>query len=51
MIDKEIYEVETTNGLKQFICLDIGNGWQTMLKSEYDEMIAAQSTPIDTEDE
>jgi hypothetical protein len=32
--------------------IDRGNGeFTSMLKSTYDEMIAAQSTPIDTEDE
>ena len=36
----------------QHIIIDHGNEqFTSMLKSTYDEMIAAQSTPIDTEDE
>jgi hypothetical protein len=36
----------------QIVLIDRGNGeFTSMLKSTYDEMIAAQSTPIVTEDE
>jgi len=39
------------DGVEQVI-IDRGNNeYTSMLKSTYDEMIAAQSTPIDTEDE
>ena len=45
-------EVETFNGTETHAIIDRGNGeFTSMLKSTYDEMIAAQSTPIDTEDE
>jgi len=37
---------------KEHAIIDRGNEeYTSMLKSTYDEMIAAQSTPIDTEDE
>jgi hypothetical protein len=36
----------------EYAIIDNGNGeYTSMLKSTYDEMIAAQSTPIVTEDE
>jgi hypothetical protein len=45
-------EVETLSGIEKHAIIDRGNGeFTSMLKSTYDEMIAAQSTPIDTEDE
>jgi hypothetical protein len=45
-------EVETLSGVQTHAIIDRGNGeFTSMLKSTYDEMIAAQSTPIDTEDE
>jgi hypothetical protein len=47
-------EIETIlDGSKQtHAIIDRGNEeYTSMLKSTYDEMIAAQSTPIDTEDE
>jgi hypothetical protein len=43
---------EYTNQDIDWVIIDRGNGeFTSMLKSTYDEMIAAQSTPIDTEDE
>jgi len=47
MKHKEIFEVEITDGIKEFIFLVNSDGWQTMLKSEYDEQQAQaeQSTP------
>jgi hypothetical protein len=45
-------ESETPQGIEVNAIIDRGNGeFTSMLKSTYDEMIAAQSTPIDTEDE
>jgi len=45
-------EVESLGGVETHAIIDRGNGeYTSMLKSTYDEMIAAQSTPIDTEDE
>ena len=48
--------IEVTNTLKDVVethaIIDRGNGeYTSMLKSTYDEMIEAQSTPIVTEDE
>jgi hypothetical protein len=40
------FETENVNGISQFVAIDDENGTTTiMLKSTYDEMIAAQSTP------
>ncbi len=50
MEHKEIFEVEITDGIKEFIFLVNSDGWQTMLKSEYDAIQAAQSTPMVTDD-
>ncbi len=48
----QIVEVETMSGLEKHVIIDRSNGeFTSMLKSTYDEMIAAQSNPIDTEDE
>jgi len=45
-------EIETLSGVETHAIIDRGNGeYTSMLKSTYDEMIAAQSTPIVTEDE
>jgi hypothetical protein len=45
-------EIITDSQGNEHILIDRGNGeFTSMLKSTYDEMIAAQSTPIDTEDE
>jgi len=45
-------EVETLSGVQTHAIIDRGNEeFTSMLKSTYDEMQAAQSTPIDTEDE
>ena len=45
-------DYEIMGETKTFVIIDRGNEeYTTMLKSTYDEMIAAQSTPIDTEDE
>jgi hypothetical protein len=45
-------EVDSLNGKVKHAIIDRGNGeYTSMLKSTYDEMIAAQSTPIVTEDE
>jgi hypothetical protein len=39
-------EIETFNGTETHAIIDRGNGeYTSMLKSTYDEMIAAQSTP------
>ncbi len=39
-------EIETLSGLETHAIIDRGNGeFTSMLKSTYDEMIAAQSTP------
>jgi hypothetical protein len=39
-------EVETLNGIETHAIIDRGNGeFTSMLKSTYDEMIAAQNTP------
>ena len=42
MKNKEVFEVENLAGVQEFIYLEIGNDWQTMLKSEYDEQQAQQ---------
>ena len=46
-------KVANTEGVEiEHAIIDRGNNeFTSMLKSTYDEMIAAQSTPIDTEDE
>jgi hypothetical protein len=45
-------EIESTGGKVTHAIIDRGNEeYTSMLKSTYDEMIAAQFTPIDTEDE
>ena len=45
-------EIDTPSGKQTHAIIDRGNNeYTSMLKSTYDEMIAAQSTPIDTEDE
>jgi hypothetical protein len=46
-------KVTAIDGIEQeHAIIDRGNGeFTSMLKSTYDEMIAAQSTPIVTEDE
>ena len=46
-------EIENPDGtITEHAIIDRGNEeYTSMLKSTYDEMIAAQSTPIDTEDE
>jgi hypothetical protein len=45
-------EVETMSGVETHAIIDRGNGeFTSMPKTNYDEMIAAQSTPIVTEDE
>jgi hypothetical protein len=45
-------EVETMSGVETHAIIDRGNGeFTSMPKTTYDEMIAAQSTPIVTEDE
>jgi hypothetical protein len=46
------FEIESMGQIQIHAIIDRGNGeYTSMLKSTYDEMIAAQSTPIDTEDE
>jgi hypothetical protein len=54
-MDKIIFIKETnllTNEIVEHAIIDRGNEeYTSMPKSTYDEMIAAQSTPIDTEDE
>ena len=45
-------EVTVNDETQEYAIIDRGNGeYTSMLKSTYDEMIAAQSTPIVTEDE
>ena len=52
MKNKEVFQVKSLAGVREFIYLEIGNDWQTMLKSEYDEKEAqaALSTPIVSSD-
>jgi len=48
----QIVEIESIRGTQTHVIIDRSNGeFTSMLKSTYDEMIAAPSTPIDTEDE
>jgi hypothetical protein len=50
-MDNVTFVVSELDGT-QYAIIDRGNGeYTSMLKSTYDEMIAAQSTPIVTEDE
>ena len=52
MDDIRIISVEGISGASDYVVIDRGNGeFTSMPKSVYDEMIAAQSTPIVTEDE
>jgi len=48
----KLYEIESNGEKVKYVEIETGEGqFTSMLKSTYDEMIAAQSTPIDTEDE
>jgi len=49
---KIIEVLEPKGNTTEHVIIDLGNGeYTSMTKAHYDEMIAAQSTPIVTEDE